>query len=231
MPFYNNQPGVAVPMLPVSNPHDPPGPPGYAFGSKSQSQPTARFQIQKSAVASNVVTLTVQMLEGFTPPVGALAYIYATLNDGGSLNNSSGVAIQSISLNASGFGTLTYNQTAGNLSVTADVGYVLVPVVETPDVITGSSAKSQQFGVGGYGISWAYMWSSQPVSCSIQLEGAINDIDAEYTLIGTAQTSVSGWTEIFASLPENVNFVRLHITAVSGGTNPSIIAKLQLTRN
>lgn len=235
MPPYNNQPGVAVPLLPMASVPGPPGPPGYAFGSKPLVQPTCRMLVTASAVASNVVTLTVKVVEGNIPAVGQTVYIYATTNNAGGLNDNSGtITIASVSINATtGIGTITYSKTTANLSTTADVGYVLAPVPETSEAVTGSSQKSQQFAVSGYGISWAYITPSAPVSIAIQLEGAINDNDAEYTIIGSSVTTVSSsaWTETIATLPENINFVRLHITASSGGSSPTIIAKIQVTRS
>lgn len=235
MPPYNNQPGVAVPMLPTASVPGPPGPPGYSFGSKPLNQPTCRMLISQTAVSSNVVTLTVQVVEGNIPAVGQTLYIYATTRDAGGLNDSSGsITIASVSINATtGIGTITYAKSASNLATAADPGYALAPVPEAADAIAGGSQKGQQFAVSGYGITWAYMCPSAPVSIAIQLEGAVNDVDAEYTIIGTSQTVVtaSTWTEIFATLPENVNFVRLHITASSGGTSPTIIGKIQVTRS
>jgi hypothetical protein len=235
MPPYNNQPGVAVPMLPLASVPGPPGPPGYAFGSRALNQPTCRMMVTNSSVSSNVVTLTVKVVEGNIPAVGQTLYIYATTNSAGGLNDSTGtITIASVSINATtGIGTITYAKTVGNQASTPDVGYVLAPVPEVGEALTGSSQKSQQFAVSGYGVSWAYLTPSAPVSLAIQLEGAIGDSDGEYTLIGTSQTTVSSsaWTEVFATLPENVNFVRLHVTASSGGTLPTIIAKIQLTRS
>lgn len=231
MPAYNNQPNQPVTLLPTAGVPGPPGPPGYAFGSKDITKPTVRMLVTQSAVATNVVTLTVQMVEGFIPIVGQLIYVYATQNDSGNLNNSSGTALLSVNITAAtGAGTVTYAATASNLSPTADVGYALCPIPEIAELQSGA-VKSKQFAVSGYGVSWAYTCPSAPSSISIQLEGALNDNDAEYTIIGTAATTTSGYNEFFATLPENVNFVRLNMTTFSGGTNPSIIAKIQLTRS
>lgn len=232
MPAYNNQPGVAVPLLPMASVPGPPGPPGYAFGSKPLTVPTCRMIVTASAVASNVVTLTVLVVEGNIPAVGQTIYIYATTNNAGGLNDQTGtITLASVSITAAtGIGTITYNKTTANLSTTADAGYVLVPVSETPDLMTGSSMKSQQFAVSGYGISWAYTCPSAPAAIAVQLEGAINDNDAEYTLIGSSQTATTGYNEVFATLPTNVNFVRLHVTSFSGGSTPSIVGKIQNTR-
>jgi hypothetical protein len=201
------------------------GAPGYAFGSKSQTQPSTKMFVSKSAVATDVVTLTVQIVEGNIPAVGNTAYITATSNNGGALNQPSGVVLTGVSITATtGAGTITYAASTGNLSPTADGGIVIVPVPEVAEAF--AQGKSKQFAISGYGISWAYTCPSQPGSIAIQLEGAIDDVDSEYTIIGTSQTTTSGYNEVFATLPELVRFVRLNITGGSGGTLPTIIGKI-----
>ena len=189
------------------------------------------MQVTKSAVASNVVTLTVTVLEGNIPASGATAYITGTANDSGNLNSTAGVALTGVSINAiTGQGTITYSQSASNLAATADTGLVIVPNAEAAEALT-TATKYQQFAVSGNAISWAYTCPSAPAAISIQLEGAIDDNDAEYTAIGSAQTATSGYNEIFATLPEFVRFVRIHVTSASGGASPSLIAKIMTNYN
>lgn len=188
------------------------------------------MQVTKSAVASNVVTLTVTVLEGNIPAVNSTAYITGTQNDSGNLNSTSGVTLTGVTINSiTGQGTITYAATASNLSTTADTGLVLVPNAEAAEAL--SVQKYQQFAVSGNGITWGYTCPSAPVSIAIQLEGAIDDNDAEYTLIGSSQTATTGYNEFFATTPELVRFVRIHVTATSGGTNPSLIAKIMSNWN
>jgi hypothetical protein len=226
-PYQQNNPVILIPTAGVPGP---PGPPAYAFGSKSLSVPSTRMLVTQSAVSSNVVTLTVKVVEGNIPLVNQTIFVYATANNSGAFNTSTGATITAVNITAStGVGTVSYAVTTANLTATADVGYAIVPVVEVSEAL--SVKKSQQFALSGYGVSWAYTCPSAPSTISIQLEGAINDSDSEYTIIGSAQTATSGYTEVFATLPENVNFVRLNITATTGGTSPTIIAKIQVTRS
>lgn len=209
-----------------------PGVPAYAFGSKNANAPIVRMQISKVQISSNVAILTVQMLEGLIPSVGDLATISGTSVDASAFNTGqSPVALTVVSINAiTGAGTIRFALTGSDFPQTADAGQVSVGVSEVP-YLGGSAFKSQAFALQaaksqGRGISWGYETPSAPGSLSIQLEGAINDNDGEYTLIGTAQTGTSGWTEILATAPENVNFVRLNVTTFSAGTAPSIIGKI-----
>lgn len=222
MTAYDNTPNAKIRMLI-------PGEPSYAYGSRSLG-PTCRMQIDHDSVTSNVVTLTVTIIEGNIPLVGDLIYVYATMNSAGALNQTTGVAIASVSITAAtGNGTITYALAASNQANLADVGYALSTPQEIPEALSGN--KSRAFAIQntigrGYGITWAYTCPSAPVSIAIQLEGAVNNSDSEFTIIGTSQTSTSGYNEIFATLPELVNFVRLRVTSTSGGTNPTIIGKI-----
>lgn len=210
-----------------------PGVPAYAFGSKNLITPTTLLQITNVALTSNVATVTVLVREGNIPAVGSLISITGTSNTSG-LFNVTNKTITAVSINSStGIGTITFALSHADVVSAANAGQGYVPVPEVPEAAV-SGNKSQAFAIQntigrGYGISWAYTYPSAPVSGSIQLEGAINDVDGEYTLIGTAQTGVSGYVEVFATLPELVNFVRLNQTALSGGTNPTVIGKILLS--
>lgn len=208
-----------------------PGVPGYAFGSKNPNIPVVRMQVTNVALTTNVATLTVQVLEGNIPGPGDLISVTGTSSTSG-LFNVSAVALSTVSITplGGGAGTVTFPLTHANVTSAPDNGLATVDVPEVAYLATGavkSAAFAFQPAKGqGRGISWAYTCPSQPGSISIQLEGAIGDNDAEYTLIGTAQTTASGYNEVIATAPENVNFVRLNITTFSGGTNPSIIGKI-----
>jgi hypothetical protein len=203
-----------------------PGQTAYAFGSKSDRIPTTKFYVQKSGIASDVATLDVSLWEGNIPAVGQLITTLSLAN----IANVTNIALTGVTINnLTGIGSLTYALSGSNVTLAADPGVALVPVPEVAEVC--SVKASTAFAVSGYGVSWAYTCPSQPGSLSIQLEGAIdNTSGSEFTLIGTAQTTASGYNEIFATLPENVNFVRLNITTASGGTSPTIIGKLLNSR-
>lgn len=227
MPLYDNTPQSKVRMFIGGHPQ-------YFFGSKAVG-PTCRMQITGDSVSGNVVTLNVQIVEGNIPSVGDLIYVYATANSSGNLNQTTGIAISAVSITAStGVGTVSYSKTVSNQGQTNDVGYALSTITEVGEAIAlvGGVMKSRAIAIqnrvgGGYGISWGYLCPSAPSTIAIQLEGAINDNDAEYALIGSSQTTVSStaWTEIIATLPELVNFVRVKITASTGGSSPTIVAK------
>jgi hypothetical protein len=224
MPIYPAGTGgnTPVPLLQ-------PGVPGYAFGSLDRSFPTTKLQITNVALTSNVATVTVLLRSGKIPTAGSLISITGTSAASGAFNVS-GVAISTVSINSStGIGTITFPLTHADVVSVADAGQGYVPVPEVPETL--AVQKSQAFAVqnkigGGYGFSWAYTCPSAPATISIQLEGAVNNNDSEYTLIGSAQTATSGYNEVDAQLPNLINFVRLRVTATTGGTLPTIVGKL-----
>lgn len=228
MPAYDSNPGGNTALQCLT-----PGVPAYAFGSKNLATPTTLLQITNVALTSNVATVTVLVREGNIPAVNSLISITGTANTSGLFNVTNktitGVTISS----ATGIGTITFALSHADVVSAPDAGQGYVPVPESAEAAV-SGTKSQAFAIQntigrGYGISWGFTYPSAPVSASIQLEGAINDVDGEYTIIGTAQTGVSGYVEIFATLPELVNFVRLNQTALSGGTNPTVVGKILLS--
>jgi hypothetical protein len=208
-----------------------PGQPAYAFGSKNTSRPTVKMSVTSVAVATDVVTLGVTLMEGYVPAVGDLITVVNTTTDSGAANVAN-VALASVTITAlTGKGTVTYAATASDQLTTADTGMAYVAVPEIPEALSAiaSRAFAIQNTIGrGYGITWAYNCSSAPSTIAIQLEGAVNDVDGEYTIIGTSKTTASGWVETVAQVPNLVNFLRVNITATTGGTVPTIIAKILL---
>jgi hypothetical protein len=205
------------------------GLPSYSAGSYAYGQQACRMYVTSVAIAANVVTLGVKMVEGNIPVLGTLVTFLATVTGtvaGGSAVNVTNAVVTGVSITPStGLGTITYAATAANLATTPDGGQVIIPVPEVAELL--AVAKLQQFALdpmGGYGVTMTWTTPSAPGTISLQLEGAINDTDAEYSIIGTAQTGLNG--SVIASVPELVRFVRVNVTAATGGSSPSLIAKL-----
>jgi hypothetical protein len=205
------------------------GIPGYSVGSFALGQAPTRFFVTSVAVAANVVTLGVKIVEGNIPAVGNLITVRGTVA-GGSAVNVTNVALSAVSINAAtGIGTVSYSATTGNLSTTPDGGQAVVPVQEIPETLSGA-AKYQQLGVPfanpelvtGRVVTWAYKCPTNPATIALQLEGAIDDIDAEYAIIGASQTNVAGAT-IIGNVPIGTRFLRTNVTANTGGG--SLISK------
>ena len=234
MPSYNSTPWI-TPVRMIQEPQLP----NYSLGAKNPNQADTRMQVTNTVLVANVATVTAQMLEGNIPIVGQTVTIVGTTNGGGAFNVTGTVATVG-AFSASGLGTFTVAITHADVATHADAGTVYGGVPETADAITAtaSPAASQtglQFSVSrmqhrqqGSNFSWAYKFPSAPASITIQLEGAINDVDNEYSVIDKPTSAVltAGGETRPVTLPENVNFVRVKIPVSSGGTLPTVIAKI-----
>lgn len=214
----------------ITNPNTPRrgftgGLPFYSAGSFAFGQANTRFYVTSVAVASNVVTLGVKLVEGNIPAVGNLITVSGTVA-GGSAVNVTNVALASVTITAStGVGTVTYAATTANLTTTNDGGQAIVPVAEVGETLTASKYQQMVLDpVTGYGITYSWSTPSAPATIALQLEAAINDNDPEYTIVGTSQTTTSG--TVIATVPELCRFARINVTATTGGSSPTIIAKM-----
>lgn len=238
MPAWNNDPLNAVLSLT-------PGVPAYSAGSLPPG-PTGRFIVTSTAVATNVVTLTGALIEGNIPAVGDLIYVHATTRNAGGLNTSVGIAITAVSINAAtGVGTISYAKTTANLGTLADPGYAEITaseVAETLNFSTAYRAFAVPHNVAGVGANPSFTltvnFPSAPGAIKASLQAAMRNVDAEFvplikdvTAAGTfsdsgvpAQEAATGqfW-------PGAWNFVRYADTGSSGGSSPTVIAKILMS--
>lgn len=219
-----------------------PGKLGYSLGDQDTKLPVARLQVTSVAITSNVATLGVKVLEGNIPVVtaGQPAPVITvqgtqTTTSGGAPNfNVTNVALTAVSIDSgTGIGTLTFALVSTDIATTPDSGMAYVPVPETADTAT-SSTKGRQFALSGGSqtvfndrvVSWSYEFPSAPSSATVNLQGANVDKEAAYTTLDTQATIVAAGETRTLSIPASVNFVRITLSALSGGTNPTIIGRI-----
>lgn len=231
MPIYDKS-GLA-PSPKLLNP----GEPGYLFGSKSYNQSDTRFSVTNTALTSNVVTLTVQIVSGNIPVAGGLVSVRATTAGSGAVNAATAVPITTVTISAStGAGTIVFPLTASNIVSIADTGYGIIPVWELAETCANvTSAPIAVFHNESdtsveRTINVIASCPSLPTTASFMLQGAMRDADSEYTNLSTTPfATVTGGTlsspaSVQYSL-ENVNFVRCVVSSVTGGT-PTMIVKV-----
>jgi len=191
------------------------------------------MSISAVAITSNVATLTVQILEGPVPVVGALISVQGTqtATSGGAPNfNVTNIALASVSgiSTTTGAGTLTYALTSSNISTTTDSGMAIVTPPITYDTLPGSATAGQQFAVssgqlaieGQKGISWFTSYTGGPSGVTVNLQGSDVDSDAFYTTVDSS-TNTAGESRSVG----NINYLFYRIQASgSGGTTPGIAA-------
>ena len=222
MPPYITAPPYITPRRGITA-----GLPSYSFGSFPLGVSPARMYVTTVAVAANVVTLGVKMVEGNIPAVGAQVSVFGTVV-GGATVNAANVSLASVTITpATGVGTITYSLTLANLSTTPDGGQVFVLAQDVGE--TTAVAKGQQFALapdGGYGLT--VVWACTAATVALQLEGSVDDVDAQYAIIGTSQTTLTG--SVLAQVPTDVRFVRVNTTAFTGGPG-TLWAKIYQSTN
>ena len=179
-------------------------------------------------------TLTVQINEGSTPLDGDLLTAWGTSTQSGVFNVTRAL-ITSVSITAAtGAGTISFASTASNQSTTADGGQFLVEIGETSETLTTTTFSSPVLvqapqGDSQFTIPLAVSCPSMPTAATFTLQRAIRDIAAEYTNTSAVVTIAGG---VFTAGPcvlatlERGYFYRLAVTSVSGGTSPTVVAKV-----
>jgi hypothetical protein len=224
MPPYQAPPTGAPPLQLL------PGVPGYAFGSRNVNLPTTRMTVTAVAVSSNVVTLSVIVLEGNIPVVGQLITVTGTTSDGGAANVAN-IALTGVTITAAtGKGTVTYAATASDQVKTSDSGTAYVLVGETGDALTNST--SQQFALpsvagqndNGLTLTWSTNYPVPPATVSMALQAAEVDVDSQYSTLDTS-TNVGG--EIRSLTLRRYRFLRVVASNVTG-TNPTAVVRIDI---
>jgi hypothetical protein len=237
MPAWTNDPTFNIKSLL-------PGVPRYSAGSKLYG-PTVRFAITASAVATNVVTLTGAIIEGNIPSVGDVIYVKGTSRNSGQLNQGVGELITGVSINAAtGVGTISYSQSTANLAPGADSGAASITISDVAETLIPSTAYEAfaiprltgQLGANPSITIWV-TFPSAPDSIKWSLQVAERNIDAEYvdllkdeTAGGTFSDSAlpAASTNAGEFWPGAFNFVRFADTGSSGGTLPTVIARISI---
>ena len=184
--------------------------------------------------AAGIATLTVQLNEGATPVVGDYFTAWGTALESG-LFNVTRALITAVNINPlTGIGTISYALAGTNQSTTADPGMWMMEIGETSEALTTTTfsapvcVQAPQCD-SQFTITLAVTCPSMPTAATFTLQRAIRDIAAEYTNTPAVVTIVGG---VFTAGPtveatlERGSFYRLAVTSVSGGTSPSVIAKV-----
>lgn len=226
MPSYPNNP--FVPPLTVMK-----GVACYLYGSYNYRQDHTRMLVSNVALTTNVATLTVQIVAGEIPVIGALISVQQTANTAG-LFNVNRVALTGVTINsATGAGTVTFALTHANVGAAADTGSAVVEVPEVPETLANGKSIACVIpapeGDSQFTVAVAVSFPTIPTAVTVDLQRAIHESDAEYTTVGTthaavvaasAQTvgPVTEWTL------ERGYFYRLIVSGLSGAG--TIVAKI-----
>lgn len=221
MPSYSASPTATIYGLV-------PGQSSYSAGTHPTSAPWRAYVTAMAVSGSNVVTLTVQTVEGNIPSVGDLATISGLPI---AAANKTNVAIASATIVAStGAGTITYAATTAGLAKFACGGQVVAPAADVPEASTANTAyaalgfpSSVPLVTSGR-VCTAYVqhptaWNS---ATSYNFQVAINNVEAEFVSVGN-NISADGTTLI--DIPFAAGFIRYKELASGTNNNATVIAK------
>lgn len=234
MPAFINSPFKPAPKLLI------PGHPTSLWGSFNTNVPPTRAWVTSVALASNVATVTVQILEGNIPVVPTYGTqtisIQGTASEGGVFNVSE-VTVTSVSFNATtGIGTVVFPLTGTNLATTADGGTAIMEQPQVAEALVNGASQSvacsnaQSAGANARTLSAQVIFPSIPTTVTtVTLQGSLYDVASEYEDIGTVASVAAGVVTggNYSVTGLAWRFYRFNTTGVSGGTNPSIFASLE----
>jgi len=179
MPAYINSP--FVPAIQLMN-----GVSAYLFGSYNQHQANTRMLISNVALTTNVATITVQIIEGEIPLVGALISIIQTQASSGAFNVKR-AAITGVTIDGTGAGTITFALTHADVVSIADTGTAIAEVPEIGETIVNGASIAccldPQWNQRTIGI--AITFPTLPTAASVSLQAALHNIDSEFTVVGS----------------------------------------------
>lgn len=226
MPQFQNAPFQVAQLLQK-------GVPAYLVGSFSQQRGNTRLGLSTDAIATNVATITGQLLDGPLPNVGDLVSIINSTNSAGAFNVNR-VAIASVAYNAStNVMTLTFALTGTNQAATADSGAVIVEPAEVGETVSGnynSAAVVVQAPEGDsqFTLPLSVVAGAGITAMTATLQVAIKAQPNEWTNTTTVVTKTGATTytagPVVQATLQRGYLYRLAITAVTG--SDVVVAKV-----
>jgi hypothetical protein len=225
-PAYQNNPFFVAPEAT-------PGTPTYLFGTLNQDQSNSRIQITNVAVAANVGTVTGLLIEGPPPIVGGLISIQQTGSNGGIFNVKRAIVTATTINLLTAVCTVSFALTNANVS-SADSGVAVVEITEVPDTLVAGASipvaiesnPATQNSIRT--IAVVVTFPTLPTAATVILQGAINDVDSEYTQLGSGPAAtVAGGAQTVGPLSNyqyNVNYIRLFVSGITG--SGTIVGKI-----
>lgn len=215
MPVYDASPVAKTPLAM-------PGTSVYVWGSKNQDISNSRLFISNVVLATNVVTLTVQVVEGPIPAVGSLITVTGTTRGSGACNVTA-VALTDVTIASTGAGTVSYALTNADIPTHADggVAYVETPVVyESVTAATSSQVVALSIPANGgvlNGLSAEVVWETAPTAAVVAVQVADKREEKSFVTVDTLTFTGSPMTTL-RSDPAGLtaNFARLQLVSHTG---------------
>lgn len=208
-----------------------PGQPCYLWGSKNLHQSDTQMYVSKVALTSNVATLTVQIYGGEIPAAGWLVSVKQVANNTNAFQVNR-VALASVTIDSSGAGTITFALTHADVPEAAGTGIAVAEVPEIGETVANGASIPccvQTPLAGARTLPVAVTFPTLPTTASVKLQGALHNIDSEFTNIGTTDVgtvAVSAQTVgPFSQVTLQAGyFYRFLVSSVTG--SGTIVAKI-----
>lgn len=209
------------------------GVPAYLFGGLNMLQGNAKGYVLDTALASNVGTVTVKILEGPAPQVGDLITVWGTAQQSG-LFNATRAVITAVSITGStGQGTIAFALTGTNQATTADPGAFLCEPGESYETLAAVKSRAVLVqapqGDSQFTIPMAVTFQTLPTAVTVTLQVAIHDIDAEYTNTTTKVTvATSAYTAgpVVEATLERGYYYRAIVSGLTLGSGVGLCVKV-----
>ena len=230
MPAWTNSPFAAIRELI-------PGVPEYSAGTPPASSTIVLGAITQAGITSNVATVEYHKQEGNVPAVGDLVYIRGASS---SFYNVAGVAITGVTDTSSTLARVTFALVHGDDTFAAASGQIEIVPQPAGETLTANQAY-QAFAMpapsapgANRSITLNVQYPSAPSTISWAVQAAIDNIESEYVTIfngaddGTYTDSgaAAGTGQGTQFWPGAFRFIRFKDTGSSGGSSPTVIAKL-----
>ncbi len=226
MPAYQTTPFKQSPALMY------PGIPVYLWGSFNDKTGPTLGTVR--ATSGNGVNASVKFLisSGNIPVAGSLVTIVGTANASGNYNvtNATILTVSAAASPDAGIYTITFSNTTASVAA-SDAGQLIIPQPEVGETLTNSSSvpAAMPYGNSTYnqnqGLTAVVSFPSAPTSVTVVLQQAIQDIDSEYATVATIVNATNTTQQITVD-PTLGRFFRFKNSGTSGGTLPTIVAKL-----
>jgi hypothetical protein len=224
MPAYVNSPNQ--PAILVQE-----GTLAYLFGTYNAHQANTKMWVTNSALTTNVATLTVQIIEGEIPLVGAYLTVTQTQAGSGAMNVNRAV-ITGVTINATtGAGTITYAVTSANITSVADHGTAIAEVYEIPETLVAGMSIACVFqapkGDSQFTVPLSVLCPTMPTAATFTLMRALRNVQNEFTattaVVTIATSAFTAGPTVLATL-ERGYFYAVNVSGITG--TGTIVAKI-----
>jgi len=190
--------------------------------------------------------VTITIYAGNIPVVGNFITVRGTTNNSGLFNINHATITAVSGTPSTGVYTISYALTHADVVSIANAGDAIIPIAEVPEALANGTSvaiyvpSNELRDLGQRNITVAVSYPSLPTAAVVTLYTAINNnpqaASPEWTSMGAVSTVVGGAITVPTgsstggglttfTVPSG-RFFRLVASGVSGGTSPSLVAKM-----